>query len=506
MMRKKTLGEEQGSVMIMVVIALLVLIGFTGLVVDGGSMYMTKSKLQNAADAAALAGCQYVKTSGIDESNAIDKAIIYAGINGVVAEEVDVEVEPAELPIISYEPVYDDSGLATLESTLRNDFSLSTDDSDLLEYAEYYGITVGMDVKPAHNAADVEAKEAELTTQYNGMSDDNLEIEAQAKSLDDYLQTSAQLAAELYTMSDADVIAYAAQHGITLGNEYVRDGVFKKRDDAIAFIVNTRNGGNDLIIKDKSGLIGALITRGTTYFANETISTIVDKTGLINAVIERIIDEREHETVEVHTGGHPGRVKVTCTREVKNSFMSVLGFPKSTVSAIAVAEPGPWAGDALPFINLDGHGEKGQPLVAWNMTGPGDKERIYNGDLIIANNRIMVKYADGYITFEKGKDLSKISGPLEKIVSVGKTVYLFSIKEDEIENYQKGGSKELKQEDEIPLADVEILECIVLDDWDRTASDLIDLEFVNSYTWDEADEVFKDIYDMELTDTPILVK
>lgn len=50
--------NEQGSVMVIVAIALTVLLGFTGMAVDFGGMAMTKQELQNAADAAALAAGQ----------------------------------------------------------------------------------------------------------------------------------------------------------------------------------------------------------------------------------------------------------------------------------------------------------------------------------------------------------------------------------------------------------------------------------------------------------------
>ena len=50
--------DEQGSVMVIVAIAMVALMGFAGIAVDYGSMAMTKQELQNAADAAALAGGQ----------------------------------------------------------------------------------------------------------------------------------------------------------------------------------------------------------------------------------------------------------------------------------------------------------------------------------------------------------------------------------------------------------------------------------------------------------------
>ena len=53
---KKFRKEESGQALIMVALLLGVLGGFTALVVDVGYMYVQKSQLQSAADAAALAG------------------------------------------------------------------------------------------------------------------------------------------------------------------------------------------------------------------------------------------------------------------------------------------------------------------------------------------------------------------------------------------------------------------------------------------------------------------
>lgn len=52
---RKWLGE-QGSVLILTAILIPLLLGCTGLVIDGGNYYLQKSRLQNAADAAVLAG------------------------------------------------------------------------------------------------------------------------------------------------------------------------------------------------------------------------------------------------------------------------------------------------------------------------------------------------------------------------------------------------------------------------------------------------------------------
>jgi len=72
--------NEKGQVMIIVVVVLTVLLGFTALTVDGGTGYVAKSKLQNAVDAAALAGAQQLPNN---TTQAIADAKVYAQKNGI---------------------------------------------------------------------------------------------------------------------------------------------------------------------------------------------------------------------------------------------------------------------------------------------------------------------------------------------------------------------------------------------------------------------------------------
>src|SRR5512136_48608 len=51
---------ERGQTLVLVVIAFVVFIGVLALVLDGGNAYAAKRQAQNAADAGALAGAQYM--------------------------------------------------------------------------------------------------------------------------------------------------------------------------------------------------------------------------------------------------------------------------------------------------------------------------------------------------------------------------------------------------------------------------------------------------------------
>ncbi len=79
---KRLLINEDGQAIVLLALLLVVLLGFTALAIDVGMVALTKSRMQNAADAAALAGAQDLH---ISSSEAIKTAITYAGKNGMKA-------------------------------------------------------------------------------------------------------------------------------------------------------------------------------------------------------------------------------------------------------------------------------------------------------------------------------------------------------------------------------------------------------------------------------------
>lgn len=78
---QKLFKSESGQSVLIIAISLVVLVGFAAIGVDIGRVSVTKGQLQNAADAAALAGAQALPSA----ANAQAQAITYAGINGVSA-------------------------------------------------------------------------------------------------------------------------------------------------------------------------------------------------------------------------------------------------------------------------------------------------------------------------------------------------------------------------------------------------------------------------------------
>lgn len=91
-----TQAEERGSIVILVALALTVLLGFSAIVTDVGLMYAEKAHLQNAVDAAALAGVQELPTN---PSLAEQTAKNYATQNGVSDVTVTFETNNAKIVV-----------------------------------------------------------------------------------------------------------------------------------------------------------------------------------------------------------------------------------------------------------------------------------------------------------------------------------------------------------------------------------------------------------------------
>ena len=74
--------SEEGGVAILVAILMVALCGFVALVVDAGTLFVQRTQLQQAVDAAALAGAQDILAPG---GNSPNKALAYAQLNGLTA-------------------------------------------------------------------------------------------------------------------------------------------------------------------------------------------------------------------------------------------------------------------------------------------------------------------------------------------------------------------------------------------------------------------------------------
>lgn len=83
---KRVFRDETGVVAITVAVAILVIFGFAVLAVDMSLIQLAKVQLQNAADAAALAGAVALAASAGDQSVATAEAIRIAGLNVAVQD------------------------------------------------------------------------------------------------------------------------------------------------------------------------------------------------------------------------------------------------------------------------------------------------------------------------------------------------------------------------------------------------------------------------------------
>ena len=87
-------NRQGGAVAVTVGVSMVMLIGFLALVIDLGHLYITKTELQNAADAAALAGAKELNGKASGVANAVTKATEIAAQNRYdFSKPVDITVD-----------------------------------------------------------------------------------------------------------------------------------------------------------------------------------------------------------------------------------------------------------------------------------------------------------------------------------------------------------------------------------------------------------------------------
>jgi hypothetical protein len=87
--------DERGQAIVLMTLSLVVIMGMATLVLDVGSWYHTKRRLQGTADAAALAGAQLLPN---DSSGAQSQALVYANKNGGDVAGANITVTSTVLP------------------------------------------------------------------------------------------------------------------------------------------------------------------------------------------------------------------------------------------------------------------------------------------------------------------------------------------------------------------------------------------------------------------------
>lgn len=88
---RRGLHRQRGAVAIIVGLSLAVMIGFVGLALDLGKLYVTRSELQNSADACALSAARDL-TSAISLSVAEADGIAAGHLNFVFFQKTSVQM------------------------------------------------------------------------------------------------------------------------------------------------------------------------------------------------------------------------------------------------------------------------------------------------------------------------------------------------------------------------------------------------------------------------------
>ncbi len=95
-------NKDKGSIAVLTVLLLTALLGFGSLATDVAILYAEKSNLQNAVDAAALAGSQELPQ---DPQAAINKATEYASANNTVLGSVIISADNKEIKVTAEKDV-----------------------------------------------------------------------------------------------------------------------------------------------------------------------------------------------------------------------------------------------------------------------------------------------------------------------------------------------------------------------------------------------------------------
>lgn len=176
--------------------------------------------------------------------------------------------------------------------------------------------------------------------------------------------------------------------------------------------------------------------------------------------------------------GDSMKMKVLTQRTVSHIMARMIGINETEVKAAAVAKTivGGWAGESLPFVNLDDDYSKNSKIVAWEKTNPGDFEsmwpdeyEIHNVGETIDNTTVYftTDYKDG-ITITKGT-VATIKQEVGYVYKQHKPVYIFSLSSAAIPKYAE--KNYLKNKYVIPLEDLVLLQ-VTFDSYDYSGKTL----------------------------------
>ncbi len=99
--KRNSARRSRGTVTVLVLAALIALLGAVSLSIDNGLMLATRTQLQNAADAAALAAMAEVR-GGLLQSEAINAAIEVAGLHRAGGDPVEIDASDVQFGSFDY--------------------------------------------------------------------------------------------------------------------------------------------------------------------------------------------------------------------------------------------------------------------------------------------------------------------------------------------------------------------------------------------------------------------
>lgn len=204
-----------------------------------------------------------------------------------------------------------------------------------------------------------------------------------------------------------------------------------------------------------------------------------------NYVLENDLLESNIKSITTPYDGDNRKIEVVLEKQASFTFGRIFNPSGSMITARAVAMRYPkWAGEALPFINLDDNYDDDPNIELWEKVSPGDFENIGKDEYEIFNYEkkqtcdtssmayFKVEYLDG-IELKKGEDAEKKDEVQCVFNQENDPVFIISLRNDVIEQQwvemENGeirslkadatGSEKLKNNDIIPLSQLVLLEC-----------------------------------------------
>ena len=112
-------------------------------------------------------------------------------------------------------------------------------------------------------------------------------------------------------------------------------------------------------------------------------------------------------TIEAYVTRSLGEVEVKISQPAKNFFSGVIGVGDRTVRARAVGKyNSQWAGEVLPFLNLDANYQPGTEMTVWDKVFSGDFESIDNYEIVNEDDPDTIYFKIDYmngVELKKGK-------------------------------------------------------------------------------------------------------